>query len=402
MNPTSKMADIFAFQMLRKFIFGNGAIQKIGEEAANTFEGRRVLMVTDKGIIAAGLMEEAKIALENSGFAITVFDEVVPDPPISVVQKGVAVARNEAADIIFGIGGGSPMDAAKAISVMVPYEGDIHDYLGLNCVKKPGLPKMLVPTTAGTGSEMSAGCILTDDKSGKKVTSFSPYFLSDLSIIDPVLTLSLPPKVTAETGMDAFSHAMEAFGCIQANPLSDMFALRAIEYVAQNIRKAYAYCNGRHNLDARYGMCVAASFGVLAMRASAGGMIHATCYPPAVKYHLSHGCAISIMMPYVMEYNLLSVPEKYAAVAEAMGERVEHLSTKDAARVAVRTVRNLTAELNLPTTLQEVGVTQADLPEFAKQAMTYSRNVLSNPRNVTEQDVTRIYESAWEGRLASI
>jgi alcohol dehydrogenase len=394
MNQLFNLSDLITFQIPSKIIFGNGSIKKIGEEVANTFGGKKVLMVTDKGVMDAGLTKEATNALRENGLEVTVFDKVVPDPLISTVMKGVEFAKKEETDIIFGIGGGSSLDTAKAISVMVPYEGDIRDCLGMNRVKKRGLPKVLVPTTGGTGSEVSAGCILTDDQTGNKINSFSQYFLSDLSIIDPTLTLSLPQNVTRESGMDAFSHALEAFVCVRANPLSDLFAQRAIECISQNIRKAYT--SGIHNLEARYWMCFGAIMGILAMRASGGGMIHATSYPPAMKYHLTHGMAVSIVMPYVMEFNLVGNPEKHAAVASAMGEKVSHLSALDGARAAVETVKKLLSDLGFPTNLKEVGVDKKDLPEFAKIAISYNFNVANNPRKVTEQDVLQIYESAWD------
>jgi alcohol dehydrogenase class IV len=209
MKDFSHMSDLFMFQLPRKIIFGNGAIQKIGAEAAGMFAGaKKVLMVTDKGVLKAGLPEDAMASLKKSGFDVLVFDEVMPDPPIPLVLKCTNIARKEEAQIIFGIGGGSVMDAAKAVSVIAPSNGDIYECLGSNQVKKPGLSKILVPTTAGTGSEISNSFVLTDDRSGDKIASSSPYTFADLSIIDPVLTMTMPPRVTAESGMDAFSHAL--------------------------------------------------------------------------------------------------------------------------------------------------------------------------------------------------
>lgn len=382
------------FQLPRKIIFGNGAISNIGQEAAATFTERKVLMITDKGVIKAGLTEEAVTSLKKNGFDVLVFDEVVPDPLISIVLKASAFARKEGVNIIFGIGGGSSIDTAKAVSIMVPYEGDIFDCLGINRVKKPGLPKMFVPTTAGTGSELSHTFILTDDKSGDKITSYSPYTFSDLSIIDPTLTLNLPPKITAESGMDAFSHALESFVTIKANPLSDLFSLRGIELISKHLRKAYS--KGTHSLDARYAMCFGVCMGTMAVRSSGVGAVHATCYPPAMKYHLSHGLAISLMMPYIMEYNLISNPEKFVAVASAMGEKVEGLSTYDAAQVAAKAVRRLLGDLGLPLRLRDVGAKKEDFPEFARIVVKrYAHHLANNPRNIGEQDIIGVYESAW-------
>ena len=395
MDDFFRMSDVFMFQLPRKIIFGNGAIKRIGEEAAGMFpEMKKVFMVTDKGVMKTGLTEEATASLKKSGFEVFVFDEVVPDPPIRLVLKCTDLARKEGAQIIFGIGGGSSIDAAKAVSFMIPYEGEIYECLGINQLKKPGLPKIFVPTTAGTGSELSHTFVLTDDRSGDKVTSYSPYTFSDLSLIDPVLTLSMPPRVTAESGMDAFSHALESFVTIRANPLSDLLAKRGIEIISKNIRKAYA--KGSHNLEARYAMCFGVCMGTMAIRSSGIGAVHATCYPPAMKYHLTHGCAISIMMPYVMEYNLISNQGKYAAIALAMGERVEKLSLSEAAGAAVKSVKRLIQDLGVPARLKDVGAKKEDFPEFARiVAKRYAHHLANNPRNLTEEDILRIYESAW-------
>jgi alcohol dehydrogenase len=277
---------------------------------------------------------------------------------------------------------------------MVPHQGQIQDCLGINQVKQLGLPKVFIPTTAGTGSELSHTFVLLDDDTGDKITSYSPYTFADLSIIDPTLTLSMPPKVTAESGMDAFSHALESFVTVRANPLSDLFARRGIEIISRNIGKAYA--KGSQNLEARYGMCFGVSMGTMAIRSSGVGAIHATCYPPAMKYHLTHGVAISLMMPSVMAFNLISNLEKYAAVAEAMGERVDGLSTVEAAQVSVEAVRRLIADLGLPTRLRDVGASRDDFREFARVVVKrYSHHIANNPRNATEDDLVRIYESAW-------
>jgi alcohol dehydrogenase class IV len=391
-----KMSDIFMFQIPRKIIFGNGAIRRIGEEAANIFAGKKILMITDKGVVQAGLTDEAAVSLKKNGFDVIVFDGVLPDPPVSVVLECIALARKERVDIIFGIGGGSSIDAAKAVSLFFPYEGDIYSCIGLaiNKVKNPGLPKIFVPTTAGTGADLSNSFVLTDDRTKEKISSNTPYAFSDLSIIDPALTLNLPPKITAESGMDAFSHSLESFVSLQANPLSDLFALRGIELISKNIRKAYS--QGPKSPEARYAMCFAVCMGTMALRSSRGGAIHPTCYPLAMKYRLTHGLSISLMMPYVMEYNLTSDLKRFAAVASGMGERIEGFSTEEAAHLAVKAVKRLMGDLGLPLRLRDIGVKKEDFAEFARfVTQRYPHYLVSNPRKVSEQDIIGIYESAW-------
>lgn len=394
MTDLFNMGNVFQFQLPRKIIFGNGAVKGIGPEAAALFSGRRVLMITDRGVVGAGLTEDACASLREEGFHVLTFDGALPDSPMEVILEGVDFARKEEAEIIFGIGGGSPIDTAKAVSVMVPYEGDIHDYLGINKVTRPGLPKILVPTTAGTGSEISNAFVVADDRSGDKFGCYSPYAFSDLSIIDPELTLSMPPVLTADSGIDAFSHALESFVTARANPLSDLLAFRALELISGNIRKAYA--KGGHNPEARYAMCLGTCLGTMAIRSSGMGIVHATSNPLVMKYHVSHGTGISLMMPPVMEFNLMGNTEKYAAIASAMGERVEGLSAMEAGSRAVEAVRRLIKDLNIPSRLRDVGVKREDLPEFARVVMKRSPLLLdANPRNATEQDLVSIYESAW-------
>ncbi len=395
MKVLFQMSDLFMFQLPRKIIFGNGAIQKIGEEAAGIFAGaKKVQMITDKGVSKAGLTEAATASLKKAGFEISVFDDVVPDPTVPLVMQCTQIARKQGAQIIFGIGGGSVMDLAKAVAVMAPSNDDVYQSLGTNQVKKPGLPKILVPTTAGTGSEISNSFVLTDDRSGDKIASSSPHAFSDLSIIDPVLTMTMPPRVTAESGMDAFSHALESFVTIRANPLSDLLSLRGIEVISQNLRKAFT--KGTHNLQARYAMCFGVCLGTMAIRSSGMGVVHATCYPPAMKYHLTHGLAISLMMPSVMETNLISNFEKYSAVACAMGEKIDGRSPAEAAYASVKAVRQLIKDLGLPAGLRDVGGKKGDFHEFARTVVSrYAYHLVNNPRNLTEEDILRIYEAAW-------
>jgi len=393
MTDFFKMTDMFMFQLPRKIIFGNGASAKIGSEARAAFTGDKAILVTDKGVVGAGLVNDVLASLKEEGFKVRVFDKVVPDSPISIVMEGVETAREEGVDVVVGLGGGSSLDTAKAISFMVPYDGDIRDNLGINQVKKPGLPKILIPTTAGTGSELSHTFVLYDDESGDKITSYSPHTFADITIIDPVLTLSLPPRVTAESGIDALSHALESFVTIRANPLSDLFSLRGVELISKNLRKAFS--KGTHNLEARYAMCFGVCMGTMAIRSSGIGAVHATCYPAAMKYHLSHGVAIGLMMPSVMSFNLISNMDKYAELARVMGERVQGLSTLEAAQASVEAMKRLIADVGLPTGLSEVGGSRKDFPDFARTVMKrYAHHVANNPRNITEEDVVAIYESA--------
>ena len=394
MSNSFNMSDIFSFQLPRKILFGNGAIQKIGEEANALCTGRKVLLVTDKDVLKAGLAESARQSLEKSGFEIIIFDGVVPDSPFAVIESCVDFARQQDIDIIFGFGGGSSIDTAKAVSLMVPYKGDMHDFLGLDKVKAPGLPTIFVPTTAGTGSEISNAFVVIDDRTGEKFGCYSPHAFADLAIIDPELTLTMPPALTAECGMDAFSHALESFVTIKANPLSEVLSSKAIELIPKNILKVYK--EGLHDIEARYAMCLGTCLGTMAIRSSGLGLIHATSNPVVMKAHVAHGTAISLMMPAVMDFNLNANPEKFAAIASAMGETVNDLSATQAAVLAAEAVRLLIRELKMPSRLRDVGIKKSDLPGFADTVMQRSRHLIEiNPRHADKSDLIAIYESAW-------
>ena len=389
-----RMTDTFMFQLPRKIVFGNGSVKRLGEEAQALFGGKKVLLISDKGVISAGLTKDAVASLQESGYEVAVFDQVEPDAPIRVVLDATRLAKDQGADIIAGLGGGSSIDTAKAVSFMATYDGDIKDCLGINQVKKPGLPKIFIPTTAGTGSELSHTFVLVDEESGDKITSYSPHTFGDLSLIDPTLTLSMPPKVTAESGIDAFSHALESFVTVKANPLSDMFSKRGIELVSKYLPLAYS--QGPKNLEARYAMCYGVCMGTMAIRSSGIGAIHATSYPVAMKHHLTHGLAIALVMPAVMKFNLMSNPEKFAAVACAMGQPMGNMAIEEAGMLAVEAVRRFIANLGLPTRLRDVGASKDDFREFAKVTVKrYSHHLANNPRLITEDDIVNIYLAAW-------
>ena len=389
-----KMANTFMFQIPNKILFGNKAIENIGVEIKAEFGTGKVLLVTDKGIVNSGLLEKVKDPLEKEGFEVIVFDEVLPDSPIKLVMKGTEIARQAKVNIVVALGGGSSIDTAKAISFMVNYSGDIRDNLGTNQVKKAGIPKVFIPTTAGTGSELSHTFVLYDDESGNKITSYSPYAFADIAIIDPTLTLNLPPKVTAESGIDAFSHALESFVSIKANPLSELLSLRGIELIAKNLRKAYA--KGPQNPEARYAMCFGVCMGTMAIRSSSVGAVHATCYPLAMKYKLPHGIAIGLMMPYAMEANIIGNAEKYAEVAKVMGVQVQNMSTIDAAHASVEAVKRLVADVGMPTRLREIDADKKDFSDFADTILeSYPHHIANNPVSLSHKDLVSIYESAY-------
>lgn len=388
------MSEMFSFQLPRKINFGMGAINTIGPEAAQSYPRSKVLLIGDTGVLGNGLADKAIASLKKHGFGVAVFDGVQADCPLPVVEECMELVAREDARLVVGFGGGSSMDTAKAVALMYGLPGDLRQHLGYNKILRSGLATILVPTTAGTGSEISNAIVVADDQSGDKIACYSPYAFADLAIIDPLLTVGLPPRLTAETGMDAFSHALESFVTLKANPFSELLSLRAMHLIAANLPKAYS--KGTHDLKARTAMCLGTMLGTMAIRSSGLGIVHGTSNPVAMNCHVSHGVAISLMMPAVMEFNLPAKVEKFAALARVMGEKVDSLSEYEAALAAVSAVRRFIKGLGLPTRLREVGATREDLPNFAKIAMKRSTVLLeANPRNATEKDLLSIFEQSW-------
>jgi alcohol dehydrogenase class IV len=352
----------------------------------------RPLVVTDAGVVRAGLLPQLEAAL--AGFLLTVYDGVLPDPRVRNVEEAVAAAREGHCDGVIGYGGGSAMDAAKAAAVVLGLGGSIRDYFGLEQVRARGLPTVMIPTTAGTGSEASTAIVLLDEEAGLKKVANAVALLPDVAIVDPLLTLTVPPRVTADTGADTLVHAIEAFTASQgASPVSDALALQAIRLVAQHLRTAYA--DGRSRA-ARTAMTYAATIAGMAFTAAGLGAVHAMAYPFAEEYHVSHGRSNAVMAPHVMAFNLPANLPKFAAIAEALGERVEGHSPSVAAARAVTAVHQLLSDLDISDRLRDYGVPESALIDLADKAFTNGTRLLpNNARQLTAEDARRIYRSAW-------
>lgn len=384
---------VYAFQCPKRIIFGNGAVNQYGAEVKR-LNAKYPLIITDKGVISAGLVDKLKASLEKEKVKYEIYDGALPDAPIRRIEEGLGIVKKNKHDLIIGFGGGSSIDTAKVISMMATAEKDIMHCFGIETVEKAGLPKIFTPTTAGTGSELSFSYVCLDEKTGDKRTGYTSFAFADVAIVDPTLTLTMPPRLTAETGIDALSHALECYVTAKSNPFSEMFSYKGIQTICKYIRRAYA--KGQDDLEARYFMCLGVHLGTLGIRSSGVGACHAVAYPPAVKYHLSHGISIAVMLPYVMEFNLIGNIEKYANVAQAMGERIEGLSVFDAAYRSVEAMKRLLQDLSIPLRLREVGAKKEDFQTFAETVVKlYKHHINNNPRDMRVEDVKKVYENAW-------
>jgi len=373
--------------------FGAGSINSLPEIIAQT-GGIKPLLVLDPGLVKAGLDTNIRTPLNNAGIDYIVYDRIDPEPGLRLADTGTELARTNNCDCVIGVGGGSAIDVAKAISILLTNGGHAVDYLGLGKISKPGVPKIMVPTSAGTGAEVTFTAVFINEETGSKGGMNGDPLYPDVALLDPELTLSLPPQVTATTGIDALTHALEAYTSIQAHPLSEMYSIRAMELIADNIRSAYA--DGR-NIEARSNMLLGSLLGGKALAIAGVGLVHAMAYPLGGMFGIAHGLANAVLLPYVTEFNLIGNLNKHAMLAEILGQDVAGLSLRDAAEVTVEELHLLNQDLGIPKSLRELNISEEKLPEMAKIALTVARPVENNPRQPSKEDVVAIYQEAMAG-----
>ena len=368
-----------------------GAIQELGNEASQ-LGIRRPLLVTDPGVKAAGLLETALVALRGSDVEPVVFDRVKANPGVELVDAGAAEYRTQGCDGLVAIGGGSSIDTAKGIGVVAAHDGSIVDYeWGHSPISSRIPPMIAVPTTAGTGSEVTLWAVITDPKRKIKFNvGGTPNIASWVALIDPELTVKLPPAVTAGTGMDALAHAVECYTMSYHQPFTDAVALLAMEYVARYLRVAFSQSN---NLEARYHMSAAAMLAGLAYGTDSAGAAHAMSQTAGGVHDAPHGALTARLLGPVMEYNYAGEPERFARMATAFGLDTTHISMWEAAEMAVEYVHVLTVDVEIPG-LQELGFSETEIPMLADKAFADPQTI-GNPRDVDAAAYREIYQRAF-------
>ncbi|UCF93338.1 MAG: iron-containing alcohol dehydrogenase [Desulfobacterales bacterium] len=379
----------FQFLLPTRIVFGNEVINQIGEEAKNF--GKRALIVTDKGVLKTGYVERITQCLAEVQIEAEVFANVDPNPRDKSVDQGSKKAQQFKADLLIGVGGGSAIDTAKAIGVIMQEGGKINDYEGLDRVNKPITPLIAVPTTAGTGTEVTFWSVITDTKRKFKMSIGSPLMAAKVALVDPTLTLTLPKDITAYTGIDALVHSIEGYTATLSQPISDSLALTAIELISNNIRKVYA--NGK-NLSARYEMMLASMLAGIAFGNSDVAAVHCMGEAMGGLYDTPHGVSMAVCLPYCIEYNLISNPEKFAKIAQALGENTVGLSTLAAAKKCIVAIRDLLGDLNIPSA-RTLGLQKQDLKKLAEAAAA-NVAVESNPRMLDQQDFLSMFQRAYD------
>jgi alcohol dehydrogenase len=385
----------FSVNQPTRILFGVNAVKQLSD-LITELGGRRVFLVADPALKQAGIIKRISAILKRAKISFTLYDKVTPEPGLKLADQGMKLAKKNKADCVVGVGGGSALDIAKAISILLTNGGKAEDYLGLGNIKKQGVPKIMIPTTAGTGAEVTFTAVFINEKTNSKGGMNGDPLYPDAAILDPALTLSLPPHVTAATGIDAFTHALEAFVSTQAHALSDMYALEAIGLISNNLGVAYA--NGG-NLEARSAMLMGSLLGGKALATAGVGLVHAMAYPLGGMFNTAHGLANAVLLPYVVEYNIIGSPEKFAMIAQVMGYEAEGLPLREAAQLAVEAIHQLNADVGIPSSLTALNIPSDKIPEMAKIALTVTRPVENNPRKPTEEDVIAVYEAAFNGNI---
>lgn len=388
--------QVYPFRVPPTHYFGFGAVERVGEEARR-LGARRALVVTDPGVARAGIAGRVRELLEAVGISTGLYDQVEPEPSVTSVERAFAAAAaghadGGAYDLLVGVGGGSALDTTKGLSLRSANPGPIQQYFGVELVPATGLPMILVPTTAGTASEVSPNAVFDDTDRRLKAGVVTHRLLAQVAIVDPELTLGLPPGVTAAAGIDALTHAIESYVAVKATPHTDLYALEAMQLIGANLRTAVARGGDR---AARYGQMLGSYFAGFPMVNAGTGLCHAMAYPLGSAYHVPHGMANALLLPAVLEFNLVADLPKCGRVAEALGEPVAGLSPRAGAERAVAAVRALASDVGLPCGLREVGVPEDALAGFVDGALSATRLTENNPRRPTPEAVLAIYRAAY-------
>jgi alcohol dehydrogenase len=382
------LREPYIFQLKSKIVFGPDSHRKIGEEIKG-LKSRKVLIVTDEGVKRAGILGSVVDLLESERIEYGAFSEVEENPLVSTVEKGVKLVHENGYDLIIGLGGGSSMDVAKAVGLMARNPGKISEYWG----KRPpndSIPVIAIPTTAGTGSEVTAVASIKDDEKKVKMGIGAPQMTPAVSVVDPILTLSMPPGITASTGMDALTHAIEAYTNKIVDPISETLSFKAIKLISMSLRTAVAQGD---NLEARTNMLYGSMIAGMAFANVKLGAVHAITVPMGGYFPVPHGVINSILLPHVMEFNFIGNLKKFEDVAEAMGENLTGLNPRQRAYRAIEAVKQLSADIGIPKGLASLGIEEDAIPKICEDAMK-NVNIPINPRKPTVEDLVNICKKA--------
>lgn len=375
-----------------EILLGLGVIEELGKRALS-LGATKVMVVTDEGVAGVGILDRVTGILEKSGIACGVFGKVEKEPSLENVERALKEASGFSTQAVVGVGGGSSLDVAKMLAVLLKHGGNLRDYLGIDKVPGRGLPTVLIPTTAGTGSEVSKYAIFDNREAKTKLGAVSNHLIADLALVDPELTVSMPPTVTASTGADAFIHAVEGYVAVKASPLSDLFALEAVRIIYENLPAAFA--DGQ-NIPARYQMAYGSMLAGIVLNVAGASSSHALAYPIGSEYHVPHGVGCMLTFLEVMDYFAMADLPKFARMAQAMGVKTENMSPRQAAQQAVDEMRRLVDYIEIPHKLSAINMDRKLIEPFAKSVVANQQRLLTNgPRKLNQKDIQVIYERSY-------
>lgn len=381
--------SIAAFKIANKLITGTAAIEQLAVELTR-LNINNPLIVTDAILVKSGTVDLALAQL--GGRAYGLFDQVKPEPEISIVEDCTAAYRQGAHDGLIGLGGGSAIDIAKGVAAYVGHDGPLAELFGVDQVKRKGPPLIAIPTTAGTGSEVTNVAIFSDKQAQLKKGIVSDYLLPDVALVSPVMTLTCPRSVTAASGVDALVHAIESYLSVNRSLITDSLALGAIKLIVKALPKAYA---NPADLAAREHMATASLMAGMAFGNAGVGAVHALAYPLGGRFNIAHGVSNALLLPYVMAWNKMACVERFRDIAEAMGLRVAHVSDEDAANQAVQAMADLCEAVDIPKGMRSFNVPEDAIPAMAEEASKIDRLMRNNPRKLTAADIEKIYRAAY-------
>ena len=383
--------EISTFFCPTRLFLGAGAHTKLAD-VIRQYNCKRIFVALDGALLKSAFYRDIEAMLTAQGVAIATYTDIEPDPSAHTVEKAFAVCREHQATVLLAIGGGSTMDVAKAVGILATNGGRIHDYEGIEKFSTPPLPLIAIPTTAGTGSEVSGSCVITDTEKNLKMSirhaALNP---ATIAILDPMALRTVPAHVAAHSGMDAFVHAFESFISRQSNLVTDAINLQAIGLLADNIRQFVA---NRENLDAGMNMLVGSALAGITFGQTGLGNVHCMARFVGAFFHLSHGLSNAVCLPHVARFNLIANPEKYARVAAAMGRPVQGVATLDAANIAVEAIETLCRDLGIPARLKDVGATEDKFDEMAELCTQANYNRW-NPRQTSTADFRALFAQAY-------
>ncbi|MFC3050859.1 iron-containing alcohol dehydrogenase [Kordiimonas pumila] len=380
----------FGFLSVGSLVVEDGASARIAEIVRQRFVMQKVLLVTDVGLVKLGLVKPVAAALEEKGVSVTIFDQVEADPSEMIVQQAITAAKSCAADVIIGFGGGSSLDVAKLVAVLAQSDQDLADIYGLDKVQARKVPLVQIPTTAGTGSEVTPISIITT-ANDTKMGVVDRHLLADIAILDATLTTGLPASITAATGIDAMVHAIEAYtSAIKKNPMSDALACGALKLLGDNIVLA---CKDGSNLTARRAMLTGAMMAGVAFTNAPVGAVHALAYPLGGRFHIPHGLSNALVLPHVLRFNALEAGDMYAELSTVIGLSGNTNETKTAA--FIDWLESIADTVGIERQLRQMRIQETDVEGLAADAMRQTRLLVNNPREVTLADARAIYEAAW-------